>query len=339
MMSAAQPFITGAISKTINMPNTATTEDVKGAHMVAWKSMLKSIALYRDGSKLSQPLSALSPGVDMIADSIVALQSGTLEADAQEPESVAEPSADHREPELPGMPQSPRGLRRSLPNRRKGYTQKAKIAAHSVFLRTGEYDSGELGEIFLDMHKEGAAFRSILNSFAIAVSLGLQYGVPLEEYIDAFTFTRFEPNGIVQGHDYLKMATSVLDYIFRDLAISYLGRHDLGQVKPEDLVSTSMQSKGGDPAHKSAFESGRSSHPVKPVQTGVAKETYVPLTRTAQTAQRVPEAGLSPTIKSMRSARQKGYEGDPCPVCGHLTLVRNGTCLKCDTCGSTTGCS
>ena len=339
MMSAAQPFITGAISKTINMPNTATTEDVKGAHMVAWKSMLKSIALYRDGSKLSQPLSALSPGVDMIADSIVALQSGTLEADAQEPESEVEPSADRREPELPGMPKSPRGLRRSLPNRRKGYTQKAKIAAHSVFLRTGEYDTGELGEIFLDMHKEGAAFRSILNSFAIAVSLGLQYGVPLEEYIDAFTFTRFEPNGIVQGHDYLKMATSVLDYIFRDLAISYLGRHDLGQVKPEDLVSTSMQSRGGDPSHKSAFESGRSSHPVKPIQTGGAKETYVPATRTAQAAQKAPETGLSSTVKSMRSARLKGYEGDPCPVCGHLTLLRSGTCLKCDTCGSTTGCS
>ena len=238
------------------------------------------------------------------------------------------------------------------PTGRKGYTQKAKIAGHSVFLRTGEYEDGGLGEIFLDMHKEGAAFRSILNSFAIAVSLGLQYGVPLDEYIDAFTFTKFEPNGVVQGHDYIKMGTSVLDYIFRDLAISYLDRHDLGQVKPEDLVSTSMQPtrNGG---HKSAFENGRSTHPSKPVQSGmtpilplgVSQKAQVPaaqaeapaVTRKEIVADKTP--ALSPDVKSMRAARQKGYEGDPCPACGNLTLVRNGTCLKCETCGSTTGCS
>jgi ribonucleoside-diphosphate reductase alpha chain len=136
-----------------------------------------------------------------------------------------------------------RGLRKSLPNRRMGYTQKAKIGGHSIFIRTGEYEDGNLGEIFLDMHKEGAAFRSLLNSFAITVSLGLQYGVPLDEYVDAFTFSRFEPNGIVQGHDYVKMATSVIDYVFRDLAISYLKRSDLGQVKPEDLVATATKSE------------------------------------------------------------------------------------------------
>jgi ribonucleoside-diphosphate reductase alpha chain len=360
MMAATQPFISGAISKTINMPNTVGTEDVKGAYMLAWKSMLKSIALYRDGSKLSQPLSALSPGIDMIADSIVALQSG--EMDEPEPDETELPFdlvRSPKEPELPGLPASPRGIRKSLPNRRKGYTQKAKIAGHSVFLRTGEYDDGGLGEIFLDMHKEGAAFRSILNSFAIAVSLGLQYGVPLEEYIDAFTFTRFEPNGVVQGHDYIKMATSVLDYIFRDLAISYLDRHELGQIKPEDLVSTSLQTKAENGAHKSAFDNGRSSHPSKPVQTRVSlssdsaaampspdspKQESSARTETALkpdsaggTAAKTSTAG--PSIKSMRAARQKGYEGDPCPVCGNLTLVRNGTCLKCETCGSTTGCS
>jgi ribonucleoside-diphosphate reductase alpha chain len=348
MMSAVQPFITGAISKTINMPNNASAEDVKGAYMLAWKSMLKSIALYRDGSKLSQPLSALSPGVDMIADSIVALQTGAL-SDASEAAAEPEPQPENRElaPELPGMPQSPRGLRKSLPNRRKGYTQKAKIAGHSVFLRTGEYDDGGLGEIFLDMHKEGAAFRSILNSFAIAVSLGLQYGVPLEEYIDAFTFTRFEPNGMIQGHDYLKMATSVLDYIFRDLAISYLDRYDLGQIKPEDLVSTSLQTRTGSTGmgmgahtHKSAFENGKSEHPTKPVQTlSSPAPAFAPPAAEANALPRTASFYLSPEIKSMRTARQKGYEGDPCPVCGHLTLVRNGTCLKCDTCGSTTGCS
>ncbi len=354
MMAATQPFISGAISKTINMPNTVCTEDVKGAYMLAWKSMLKSIALYRDGSKLSQPLSALSPGVDMIADSIVALQTGELEVpDNEETELPFDLVRAPKEPELPGMPSSPRGIRKSLPNRRKGYTQKAKIAGHSVFLRTGEYDDGNLGEIFLDMHKEGAAFRSILNSFAISVSLGLQYGVPLEEYIDAFTFTRFEPNGVVQGHDYIKMATSVLDYIFRDLAISYLDRHDLGQIKPEDLVSTSLQTKTEGNGHKTAFDNGRSSHPSKPVQTKVTPSLIISADTSYEALQSPPEPplagtgnvkseknqGLSPSIKSMRAARQKGYEGDPCPVCGNLTLVRNGTCLKCETCGSTTGCS
>jgi len=336
MMAAVQPFITGGISKTINMPNNVSIDDVKGAYMLAWRSMLKSIALYRDGSKLSQPLAALAPGSDLIADSIVALQTNQLS------ESAASQAADNTagstiptrlqtapEPELPGMPFAPRGIRRALPNRRKGYTQKAKIGGHSIFLRTGEYEDGALGEIFLDMHKEGAAFRSILNSFAIAVSLGLQYGVPLEEYVDAFTFTRFEPNGMVNGHDYLKMATSVLDFIFRDLAISYLHRYDLGQVKPEDLISTSTQSildKGSQ-----AFESGKKQTPAK-------SENVVSEPRPKKPSA-APAPAKDQTVLLIRAARQKGYEGDPCPVCGNLTLVRNGTCLKCDTCGSTTGCS
>ena len=143
-------------------------------------------------------------------------------------------------------PPTARGKKRNpLPAKRFGYTQKAKIGGHSIFLRTGQYEDGTLGEIFLDMHKEGAAFRSLLNSFAIAVSLGLQYGVPLEEYVDAFTFTRFEPNGMVSGHDHIKMTTSVLDFIFRDVALSYLGRTDLVQVKPDDLIATSMNRNGG----------------------------------------------------------------------------------------------
>ncbi|HSV55516.1 MAG TPA: vitamin B12-dependent ribonucleotide reductase, partial [Magnetospirillaceae bacterium] len=179
MMAAVQPFVSGAISKTINMPDSATVEDVKGAHLLAWKSMLKSIALYRNGSKLSQPLTALAPGSDPVADALVALQ-GESQPDCQTPAQDSVPMIGSLSRE-----------RTSLPNRRSGYTQKAKIGGHSVFVRTGEYDDGSLGEIFLDMHKEGAAFRSLLNSFAIAVSLGLQYGVPLEEYVDAFTFTRF----------------------------------------------------------------------------------------------------------------------------------------------------
>ena len=344
MMASVQPFISGAISKTINMPNNATYEDVKGAYMLAWRSMLKSIALYRDGSKLSQPLAALAPGADIIADAIVALQASGPDADELRAEAAAaavtanaaiaaasraanasegRPALEGREripvpePELPGLPGAPRGVRKELPNRRAGYTQKAKIGGHSVFLRTGNYEDHGLGEIFLDMHKEGAAFRSLLNSFAISVSLGLQYGVPLEEYVDAFTFTRFEPNGVVQGHDYVKMSTSVLDYIFRDLAISYLDRHDLGQVKPEDLDATGMQAKRlrperGDAEAARPGEASRFSLPKTPVKA---------------------------PLQGARLARIKGYEGDPCPVCGHFTLVRNGTCLKCETCGSTTGCS
>ena len=339
MMAAVQPFVSGAISKTINMPNSATYEDVKGAYMLAWRSMLKSIALYRDGSKLSQPLSALAPGADVIADSIVALEANALgEAspgglDGYDDEGDGIPRATHDQ-DLPGMPAAPRGVRRALPNRRSGYTQKAKIGGHSVFVRTGEYDDGAIGEIFLDMHKEGAAFRSILNSFAIAVSLGLQYGVPLEEYVDAFTFTRFEPNGMVQGHDYIKMATSVLDYIFRDLAIAYLERHELGQVKPEDLESTSAQdsrSPNGVAGHRTAATHAGSAPTHRPPETGEAARIARTDTESA--------ARFKAAREGSRVARLKGYEGDPCPVCGHLTLVRNGTCLKCETCGSTTGCS
>ena len=285
MMAAVQPFISGAISKTINMPASATIDDVRGAHMMAWQMMLKSIALYRDGSKLSQPLSSLSPGADAVADSILRL--------SREMEEGEKPSSAGRNHALQG--------RQLLPNRRSGYTQKAKIAGHSLFLRTGDYADGTLGEIFLDMHKEGAAFRSLLNSFAIAVSLGLQYGVPLKEYVDAFTFTRFEPNGMVQGHENIKMATSVLDFIFRDLALTYLHRTDLAQVKPSDLDTTETQVYA------------------EPEKTAVL----------------VPSA----EDQNVFEARVRGYEGDPCPACGHFTLVRNGTCLKCETCGGTTGCS
>jgi ribonucleoside-diphosphate reductase alpha chain len=366
MMAAVQSFVSGAISKTINMPNTATYEDVKGAYMLAWRSMLKSIALYRDGSKLSQPLSALAPGSDLIADSIVALQEGAFEDDDDEEEDEREATHSPQQrsavaQELPGMPASPRGIRRALPNRRSGYTQKAKIGGHSVFVRTGEYDDGNLGEIFLDMHKEGAAFRSILNSFAIAVSLGLQYGVPLEEYVDAFTFTRFEPNGMVQGHDYIKMSTSVLDFIFRDLAIAYLDRHELGQVKPEDLEATSAQfgrGVNGVAGHRTAATLNGASPSHRAPDVGEAARLYNPddaaRLNDATDGTRLGEPQRSSGTKGEsgdaaarfkaereenRVARLKGYEGDPCPVCGHLTLVRNGTCLKCETCGSTTGCS
>jgi ribonucleoside-diphosphate reductase alpha chain len=349
MMAAVQPFISGAISKTINMPNSADYEDVKGAYMLAWKKALKAVALYRDGSKLSQPLSSFAPGTDPLADTILEVERN-LDARDRPPDRHTA--------------QTDRGNgRRSLPNRRTGYTQKAKIGGHSIFIRTGEYADGTLGEIFLDMHKEGAAFRSLLNSFAIAVSLGLQYGVPLEEYVDAFTFSKFEPNGMVHGHEYVKIATSVIDYIFRDLAISYLKRNDLGQIKPEDLLNTGtkdeMAASGsweGRPHRGHGRAESRAGGKVKPANSGdvreaAAKDRVGPLTGPAAP---VPAAagfaaaedrGSGPggtereQAAKIAQARIKGYEGDPCPACGSLTLVRNGTCMKCDTCGGTTGCS
>ncbi|HCM27447.1 MAG TPA: adenosylcobalamin-dependent ribonucleoside-diphosphate reductase [Treponema sp.] len=327
MMAAVQPFISGAISKTINMPNSATYEDVKGAYMLSWRSAVKAVALYRDGSKLSQPLSSFAPGTDPLADALIALQKNLDNADAGRTAVAGSAKATN----------DMRGVRRSLPNRRAGYTQKAKIGGHSIFIRTGEYDDGRLGEIFLDMHKEGAAFRSLMNSFAIAVSLGLQYGVPLDEYVDAFTFSRFEPNGMVQGHDYVKMATSVIDYIFRDLAISYLKRTDLAQVKPEDLLSTGTKSDAkangagnGTVKESAGFKPHGASDAAQPDKPA---EALVDLGRSAKSRNEDEQSA------KIAQARVKGYEGDPCPVCGYFTLVRNGTCLKCDTCGGTTGCS
>jgi ribonucleoside-diphosphate reductase alpha chain len=288
MMATVQPFISGAISKTINMPHSATIKDIKNAYLLSWQKMLKAVAIYRDGSKLSQPLTSLAPGEDILADSLLNMMRRGIASEMEQPLS---------------QPKLLRKKRKPLPSRRGGYTQKAKIGGHSLFLRTGEYADGTLGEIFLDMHKEGAAFRSLLNSFAIAVSLGLQYGVPLEEFVDAFTFSRFEPNGIVTGHDNIKMATSVIDFIFRDLAFSYLQRFDLVQVKPDDLVATNTMGKK-QPSTEEAVQE---------------------------------EDGIS--VSEAQIARHRGYEGDPCPECGHFTLVRNGTCLKCETCGGTTGCS
>ena len=358
MMASVQPFISGAISKTINMPNAANYDDVKGAYMLSWKNALKAVALYRDGSKLSQPLNTFAPGTDPLADTILKVEKG-LDI------PVAAPDRKRA---------NTRGKRKPLPNRRIGYTQKAKIGGHSIFIRTGEYEDGSLGEIFLDMHKEGAAFRSLLNSFAITVSLGLQYGVPLEEYVDAFTFSRFEPNGFVHGHDYVKMATSVIDYIFRDLAISYLKRNDLGQVKPEDLVATTTKGEAeaaGLKPREDKQSSGYKSNTVVPAlsaapqQPAAGKMTPKPQTGgqsgAIKTADPSMSAAVSPSpelvlpqlqvavmedsppmeneVLKIIQARIKGYEGDPCSYCGDFTLVRNGTCMKCDTCGNTTGCS
>ncbi len=231
MMAAAQPFISGAISKTINMPNDATVEDCKNAYMTSWKLALKANALYRDGSKLSQPLNS-----QILADD---------EEDAEEVVEQVAATARRRARRAvwPSASSSASSRRRcasasACRTGARATPRRPMVGGHKVYLRTGEYDDGRLGEIFIDMHKEGAAFRSVMNNFAIAISLGLQYGVPLEEYVDAFTFTRFEPAGFVQGNDSIKNATSILDYVFRELAISYLGRHDLAHVNPGDIGTT-----------------------------------------------------------------------------------------------------
>ena len=319
MMAAAQPFISGAISKTINMPYEATIEDVKKAYWLSWQLMLKANALYRDGSKLSQPLNTTSDTPDELADS----------AQADEPKAVPVQAAER-------IVYKYLTQRRPLPDRRAGYTQKARIGNHKIYLRTGEYEDGTLGEVFIDMHKEGAAFRSMTNCFAIAISLGLQFGVPLEEFVDAFTFTRFEPNGVVQGNPHIKMATSIIDYIFRELAVTYLGRHDLSQVSPDDLR--------GDALHKPVAPPRPPAPPSKPARAvGAAPVVAHGETPPTSDASSVVSSGTAASRKTLaekvRQARLKGYEGDPCPECGALTLVRSGACCKCDSCGATSGCS
>ncbi|HEY5048630.1 MAG TPA: vitamin B12-dependent ribonucleotide reductase [Rhizomicrobium sp.] len=393
MMAAVQPFISGAISKTINMPNSATVEECGDAYLFSWKLGLKANALYRDGSKLSQPL----------ASQILSTDDGEAETD-----------------EVLAVPQAARTTvitervveriiervisreRERLPQRRKGYTQKAIVGGHKVYLRTGEYEDGRPGEIFIDMHKEGAAFRSLMNNFAIAISIGLQYGVPLEEFVEAFTFTRFEPAGLVLGNDSIKNATSVLDYIFREMAVSYLGRDDLAHVLPahDDDLGHGVKGSGSDDRRESAKELEQTISRV--TSTGFVRGHFKSLAvvRGGALAKAAPDvdqdlehrhsprpddiriadgpvadalsevraqvleaAGASvenpvgATVASLEArlsrpdssrelharrsaeARMKGYEGDNCGACGNFTLVRNGTCMKCDTCGSTSGCS
>jgi ribonucleoside-diphosphate reductase alpha chain len=327
MMAAAQPFISGAISKTINMPADATLEEVKSAYLFAWKSMVKAVALYRDGSKLSQPLSASSDGGKSLETSTEVL-------------TIAEKITER-------VLVRYLAKRRPLPARRNGYTQKAVIGGHKLYLRTGEYEDGTVGEIFLDMHKEGAAFRSLMNCFAIAISLGLQHGVPLEEFVEAFVFTRFEPNGPVKLNDRIKMSTSIIDYIFRELAVTYLDRYDLAQVKEEDLRMDSVKKDDQDPEC-----SDEEADPQMLASSSINTEMF-PSRRGIQprhggnghgngngsVTHKVELKRETLTMTAVQIARQKGYEGDPCSECKQFTMVRNGTCLKCETCGATSGCS
>lgn len=348
MMSVAQPFISGAISKTINMTREATIEDVKKAYMMSWKLGLKANALYRDGSKLSQPLNSSLIEEDDDID---------FSSNTKIIERVVEKIIE-KEVYKSG--------RKILPKRRKGYTQKASVGGHTVYLRTGEYDDGKIGEIFIDMHKEGAAFRAMMNNFAIAISIGLQYGVPLDEFVDSFTFTRFDPSGIVQGNDTIKMTTSILDYVFRELAISYLGRDDLANVSTQDLLPSTI----GNPEKEGGPDKDIGIVVNKELTEEFSKMTSSGFSRgrnktilSSLSSIRVIEGGKNNSVfdtvkenlsvnsgnlklkteyeanKEVLISKQKGYTGDACPSCQSFTLVRNGTCLKCDSCGSTTGCS
>ncbi|MXU66173.1 vitamin B12-dependent ribonucleotide reductase [Oceanomicrobium pacificus] len=360
MMAAAQSFISGAISKTINMPNDADITDCMEAYDLSWSLGVKANALYRDGSKLSQPLSAA-----LIEEEDEDLEEALADAAAgAKAQILAEKIV-----EKIVIKEIVNRKRDKLPERRKGYTQKAIVGGHKVYLRTGEYEDGKLGEIFIDMHKEGAAFRAMMNNFAIAVSVGLQYGVPLEEFVEAFTFTRFEPAGMVQGNDSIKNATSILDYIFRELAVSYLDRTDLAHVKPtgdsfdaigkgvdegqsnvadvdSDVAQTSIEmikqvSSTGYlrkrlPQELVVLSGGNSPlASAAAVTAGHVVETVGASTTIAETVAAVGSAVMDERTK----AKMQGYEGDPCDECGNFTLVRNGTCMKCNTCGGTSGCS
>lgn len=321
MMAAVQPFLSGAISKTVNVPNESTVENIADIYFQSWKLGLKAIALYRDGCKLSQPLSSQS------SSSTTGSTAGTTETKkaevaVQPPVVVQKEMKGANGEKIIIQPVSP--VRRKMPNKRRGFTQEASIAGHKVYLRTGEYDDQTLGEVFIDMHKEGAAYRSMMNCFAISVSLGLQYGVPLNEFVDKFTFTRFEPSGVVEGHPNVKMVTSIVDYIFRVLGMEYLGRTDFVQVKPVVDLTT----------EKGAAAVVYPKDPTKAKQEAVSTVNQVPKNETKTSG------AIEVAIAESLSGHLAEMMGDapPCDSCGHTT-VRNGACYKCLNCGNSMGCS
>jgi ribonucleoside-diphosphate reductase alpha chain len=311
-MAAAQPFISGAISKTINLPYSASISAVQGAYVHSWKRMLKANAIYRDGSKLSQPLNtSAGDWSDIFVDDKPAAEKITKLVNKAVDQYVTK--------------------KRSLPHRRRGYTQKVRIGGHKVYVRTGEYEDGTIGEIFLDINKEGTLLRSMMNCFAVSVSLGLQYGVPLEDYVNLFTFTKFEPNGLVLGHENIKRSTSIIDFIFRDLAINYLDRHDLAHAGPAVGRAAAFSAAGL--RDEETVEKVSVSDTVSMTVDSSGGVTYEGPRISLNTAK------VSGFADSYAQSRMQGYDGDPCSECGALTLVRNGACLKCDSCGGTTGCS
>ena len=330
MMGAAQPFISGAISKTINLPNEATVDNIKGCYELSWKLGLKANALYRDGCKLSQPLSSKQESEDeedKVEGSInqaVGAKNGekTENLTPDEVLNAAQRILHDSQDTTFKRQLSNIVERKKLPTKRGGFTQKAKLGGQTIFVRTGEYSDGTLGEIFIDMHKEGASFRSLMNCFAIAVSIGLQYGVPLEEYVDKFTFTRFEPSGMVEHHPHIKTSTSIVDFMFRLLGFEYLNRNDLVQIKPgnnqtaEEKPASQVKSEQKKPSEKP---------PEKPQQQSAS----------ANSGQ---EAENETQNSSQEYLQQMMGDAPLCDVCGHLT-IRSGTCYKCLNCGNSLGCS
>jgi len=337
MMAAAQPFISGAISKTINMPNEVDTKTIEEAYHLSWEWGLKAMALYRDGSKAVQPLNSTADegeenegeavGITAAVEQEKVIHWGNLPAGTSPSQAYAQ-----------GMP-PPRFL---LPARRAGYLQEARVGGHKVYLRTGEYDDGTLGEIFIDLAKEGATLKGILSCFAIAISKGLQYGVPLEEFVDTFTFQTFEPRGIVEGHENIKMANSIIDYVFRALGVEYLKRDELAQVPPD---------RGGDlaaPPKGLAVEAGLQLD----LSDAVAEGDVDVLQRAAEFVDSPNGSVPEPVVEKVVAAVAAGEHaakadmvlsenmGDApvCSNCGHMT-IRNGNCHICLTCGDTTGCS
>jgi ribonucleoside-diphosphate reductase alpha chain len=336
MMGATQPFISGAISKTINLPNEASVDEIKECYQMSWELGLKANALYRDGSKMSQPLSnksdkkekventdasaslSVAENIQQIAETVMHdLGKLTIDELLEEVNKRVQASPDTKlKRELSRIVE-----RKTLPAKRRGYTIKSKVGGQAVFLRTGEYSDGTLGEIFIDMAKEGATMRSLLNCFAISISIGLQYGVPLEEFVDKFIFTRFEPAGMVE-HPNIKNATSIVDYIFRALGYEYLGRTDLVHVQAAPNITADEWDV-----------------PVEGAEE-LSNVRVTALSAKPRTTEVAPQKVAVGAMSDAEKKRMLGTSADApvCRSCGNITL-RNGTCYMCPNCGTTTGCS
>jgi ribonucleoside-diphosphate reductase alpha chain len=349
MMAAAQPFLSGAISKTINLPNEATIENIKECYYMSWSLGLKANALYRDGCKLSQPLSTKS---DSKEEDIQETVESILGEDAHKPVGELSPeqvleaaTAILNRTHDTAFKHKLAGVvaRKTLPGKRGGFTQKATVGGQTIFVRTGEYEDGTLGEIFVDLHKEGATLRSLMNCFSIAVSLGLQYGVPIEEYVDKFTFTRFEPAGIVNGHDNIKNATSIIDYIFRMIGFEYLGREDFIQVPPTETQRSQLainqhktvNQNNQTVKSENTFQVG-SQTPIQNITIGFHKveKSVLPI----QPVSVIQTQTLEAQLDQVSEMNKRMGDSPACGTCGHIT-IRSGACYKCLNCGTQTGCS
>jgi len=339
MMAACQPFLSGAISKTINLPNEATVEEIADCYLMSWELGLKANALYRDGSKLSQPLSTKSDkkkkteeeaNTNDTTDATEKVEAGsqlvdlsnlTVDELLEEVQKRMTTSTDTvLKRQLSRIVE-----RKSLPAKRRGFTQKARIGGQVLFLRTGEYNDGTIGELFIDLAKEGSTLRSLMNCFAISISVGLQYGVPLEEFVDKFVFTKFEPSGMVD-HPNIKTTTSIVDFIFRALAYEYLGRTDLVHVLDKPTVENMGDANDITLVGKPELSSIRVTAPAA-ATAPVAK---------ANVATAVAEGGTMDNVTAAAKSMQS--DAPACSTCGHIT-IRSGTCYKCLNCGTSMGCS